>query len=168
MPPPNLGRRPSNTTIAVEAGGLKDAIASPERRASLKPTFTRDSSSPKIDATATARKSLPSNLLNEVRERKASITQDDVDTGTVRTDMEVWVPDDKRVWVQGKVTAQVGKAQLMVTTDDGHQVKVDMEVTPELYTVNPGTEDDMTSLWCRPPARRLPAPTHRNDRSRAK
>ena len=58
-----------------------------------------------------------------------------------------WVPDNDKVWVMGKVTKQMGRAELLVSTDDGHQVKVDMNVTPELFTVNPTVEDDMTSLW---------------------
>ena len=53
-------------------------------------------------------------LLDEVRSRKASITQEDLDGAAVRTDMEVWVPDKERVWVQGKVTQQIGRAQLLV------------------------------------------------------
>ena len=64
---PSLGRMPSLKAMKVEEGGLTAALTSPERRASLKPTFTRDSSRPKLDTTATARRSQPSGLLAEVR-----------------------------------------------------------------------------------------------------
>ena len=36
---------------------------------------------------------------------------------------------------------------VLILTTDTNQVKIDMAVTPQLYTVNPTLEDDMTSLW---------------------
>ena len=42
---------------------------------------------------------------------------------------------------------QIGRAELLVKTKGGAMVKVDMRETPELYTVNPQIENDMTSLW---------------------
>ena len=60
---PGLTERPLNAMVSVEGGNTLAALTSPGRKSSLKKTFTRDSSTPTIDATATARRSQPAPLL---------------------------------------------------------------------------------------------------------
>jgi len=136
------------------------ALTSPDRRTSLKKTFTRDSSTPRVDATATARRFQPAPLLQALSSGDAARSRRDSSESAIaaegaalltltggEVDTEVWVPDEQQVWVQGKVTEQLGRSSLLVLTHDGAKVKIDMAVTPELYTVNPTLEEDMTSLW---------------------
>ena len=133
------------------------ALSSPRRKSSLKKTYTRDSSTPVIDATATARRSQPAPLLQALSTGDAAKSRRDSSEFTAaasersaltgsEVDMEVWVADEEKVWVQGRVIEQVGRSELLVRTRDGAQVKIDMAATPELYTANPTLEDDMTSL----------------------
>ena len=155
---PGLTERPSNAMVSVEGDNTMAALTSPKRRTSLKKTFTRDSSTPMIDATATARRSQPAHLLQALSTGDAAQSRRDSSEFTAASparsaltgsevDMEVWVADEQKVWVQGRVTEQVGRSELLVLTHDGAKVKIDMAATPELYTVNPTLEDDMTSLW---------------------
>ena len=141
------GRRPSNATVSVEGDNTMAALLSPERRPSLRKTLSRDSSTPMIDATATFRRSQPAPLLMALSTGDAAKSRRDSSEFTAASpvgagltgsevDMEVWVADDQKVWVQGRVTEQVGRSELLVLTHDGAKVKIDMAVTPELYTVN--------------------------------
>ena len=144
---PGLTERPSNAMVSVEGDNTMAALTSPKRRTSLKKTFTRDSSTPMIDATATARRSQPAHLLQALSTGDAAQSRRDSSEFTAASparsaltgsevDMEVWVADEQKVWVQGRVTEQVGRSELLVLTHDGAKVKIDMAVTPELYTVN--------------------------------
>jgi hypothetical protein len=155
---PGLTERPLNAMVSVEGGNTLAALTSPGRKSSLKKTFTRDSSTPTIDATATARRSQPAPLLQALSTGDAAKSRRDSSEFTAASpagpaltgsevDMEVWVADEQKVWVQGRVTEQLGRSELLVLTHDGAKVKIDMAATPELYTVNPTLEDDMTSLW---------------------
>lgn len=154
---PGLTARPSNVMVSVEGDNTMAALTSPKRKSSLKKTFTRDSSTPVIDATATARRSQPAPLLQALSTGDAAKSRRDSSEFTAaapersaltgsEVDMEVWVADEQKVWVQGRVIEQVGRSELLVRTRDGAQLKIDMAATPELYTVNPSLEDDMTSL----------------------
>ena len=64
-------------------------------------------------------------------------------------DHEVWVRDEKNAWVAGKVTAQRGRSKLLVATENGGSVTVEMAdgVKDQLLTCNPSLEADMTALW---------------------
>ena len=154
---PGLTERPSNVMVSVEGDNTMAALSSPRRKSSLKKTYTRDSSTPVIDATATARRSQPAPLLQALSTGDAAKSRRDSSEFTAaapersaltgsEVDMEVWVPDEQKVWVQGRVIEQVGRSELLVRTRDGAQVKIDMAATPELYTANPTLEADMTSL----------------------
>ena len=146
LPRTPSSKRPSNKQVDVGDGGMLAAIASPDKRPSLKKTQSDDKSSPMIDAEASLRREVPAGLLAEVR-RRSSSSLELAEGSVVQTEMDVWVPDDKKVWVKGKVAEQVGRSELLVVTGDGAKVKIDMSITPELFTVNPTLEDDMTSLW---------------------
>lgn len=59
--------------------------------------------------------------------------------------LEVWVRDAQSVWVAGKVEKQLGQATLLVRTEDGGSVKIDMaDGGSQLLTCNPSLEADMT------------------------
>lgn len=63
-------------------------------------------------------------------------------------ELEVWLPHNEKVWVRGRVMRQEGRrTELMVQTEDGASVKVDVAKQGELLAVNPNLEADMTSLW---------------------
>eukprot|EP00966_Prymnesium_polylepis_P061153 1418150-Prymnesium_polylepis.1 len=60
---------------------------------------------------------------------------------------DVWVRGGKTdPWVPGRVENEIGRSKLLVRTAKG-TCEVDLATHGELFTVNPGLEPDMTSLW---------------------
>eukprot|EP00965_Chrysotila_dentata_P170072 5613657-Pleurochrysis_carterae.AAC.5 len=123
-------------------------LSSPQK---LKRVFSpSDRSSPRLEAGASARRQLPLNLLKDVRDgsaRRESLGSP-ISAPSPRQKMEVWVPDANALWVKGWVQKQIGRSQLLVQTEDGAAVKVDLAHNGgEMLTVNPSIEADMTSLW---------------------
>ena len=82
-------------------------IADSPRRA-LRKAHTRDRSSPEADAQqASLRRAVAPELLNEVRTSFSGSTEAFAPTDGATSEMEVWVPDDDRVWARGFVVDQV-------------------------------------------------------------
>ena len=121
---------------------LQAELASPTK---LKRTPSKeDRSAPRLEKSASARRSINGSLLAEIKSpaRSKEPAADDA------TDAEVWVRDEVSVWAAGRVERQISPAELLVKTADGASVKVDLsEGGGQLLTCNPSLEADMTSLW---------------------
>jgi len=101
---------------------------------------------PEIEPHSPARKRLSAELKRQTSDRRLSA--DFASPKLAPAELEVWVRDPgDAVWVAGKVDKQIGQSTLLVRTEDGGQVKIDMAEGGHLLTCNPTLEADMTSLW---------------------